>query len=80
MTDESEVDYDRLREGLCPIHGTSLELRDGHGWCPECRMGWSMTTDTISTHLNITGFTLDGIHHGPARVRFDRPTPHPHHP
>jgi hypothetical protein len=51
--DSAKPDYSRLREGLCPRHGTPLERRDDHGWCDECSVGWSMTSDTTSVYLDI---------------------------
>lgn len=46
-------DYNRIREGVCPEHGTPLERRDDHGWCGICRTGWSITPDTVNVHIVI---------------------------
>lgn len=58
MADPAAVDYARLREGLCPIHGTVLERREDQGWCEECSMGWSMTPETITAHVDVD---FDGL-------------------
>ena len=47
----SEPDYSRLREGLCPVHGTPLDRRDDHGWCDECDCGWSLDANKIKVHI-----------------------------
>jgi hypothetical protein len=46
----SEPDYSRLREGLCPVHGTPLDRRDDHGWCDECDCGWSLDSNKVRRH------------------------------
>lgn len=70
-----EPDYTRLREGICPKHGTPLARRDGHGWCDDCSTGWSMTPNSVSLHLELVSTSIDGRELGPGIARLTFPPP-----
>lgn len=55
MSASDDFDSAALREGLCPVHRTALERRDGCGWCDECGVGfsasWTGGAGTLSLHI-----------------------------
>lgn len=54
-----EIDYSRLREGLCPFCNVALVRLDDCGECPDCGAGWSLVGDTISLHLVANTLAFD---------------------
>jgi hypothetical protein len=74
MTSDA-VDYSRLREGLCPVHGSLLDRREDHGWCEECKCGWSMTPDEITVQFEAKSIALDEKAWGSGTVYLTRPAP-----
>lgn len=68
--------YAQVLEGQCPDGHGALERRDDHGWCDDCKMGWSIRGDEITAHFtakasasssSVGGLTFSG---GPAKVWF----------
>lgn len=45
--------FERITEGLCPIHGTPLERREACGWCHDCDNGYSLSNNTMSLHFEL---------------------------
>jgi hypothetical protein len=69
-SDDLRQRYALVVEGQCPNGHGELERRDGHGWCGECEMGWSVRGRQVTNHFVVAGGEIDGRSIGPGRVRF----------
>jgi hypothetical protein len=42
-----------IGEGICPICELPLDMRDDHGWCERCGLGWRVAASDGTLHITV---------------------------
>lgn len=57
----SPEQHARLAEGWCPEGHGRLDYRGGHGWCQQCRAGFSLDRQGAWVHSGTTEAQLQTL-------------------